>query len=130
MGSENRNSTEEMNEHLNALMTGEVKVEGVEGTVVRRLQEDEAEFKRLDGIISQLSQQLESAKTRAISLQGKREAYIQLLVDEESARRKATEASKHAMRAKFEKLSHEEKKSLGDVLGSSSPALEVLHAKG
>lgn len=118
MGSENRNSTEEMNEYLNGLMTGKVKVEGVEGTVVRRLQEDDAEFKRLDGVISQLSQQLETAKIRAINFQGKREAYIQLLVDEEMERRKKksfTDPTK--IRIKGSILSEDEKNTLGNVLG-------------
>lgn len=118
MGSENRNSTEEINEYLNSLMTGKVKAEGIEGNVVRRLQEYDAEFKRLDGIISQLSQQLETAKTRAINFQGKREAYIQLLVDEEMERRKRksfTDPTKIQFKGAI--LSEDEKNTLGGVLG-------------
>lgn len=130
MGSDNKNSTEEMNEYLNSVMTGKVKVDGVEGTVVRRLQEDDSEFRRLNEIISQLTQQLESARLRSLNLQGRREAYVQLLVDEEMERRKkknVVDPTKVQLRGGI--LSESEKETLGDLLGSPIKEARVVPAQ-
>jgi hypothetical protein len=129
MGSEDKN-TIEMNEYLNSIMTGKVKVEGIEGTVVRRLQEDGAEFQRLEGVISQLTQQLDSARLRSLNLQGRREAYIQLLVDEELERRKrknVTDPTKIHLRGNI--LSEGERETLGDILGSNVTEARLVPAK-
>jgi len=123
-------NVQEANEYIQTALIGTIRLDGLEATILRNLTELNQEALKLAQNIQQATAHLEQAKVQLLTLNGRREGYAQLLVDEESARRKATEASKHTMRAKFEKLSHEEKKSLGDVLGSSSPALEVLHAKG
>jgi len=123
-------NVQEANEYIQTALIGTIRLDGLEATILRNLTELNQEALKLAQNIQQATAHLEQAKVQLLTLNGRREGYAQLLVDEESARRKATEASKYAMQAKFEKLSHEEKKSLGDVLGSSSPALEVLHAKG
>ena len=123
-------NVQEANEYIQTALIGTIRLDGLEATILRNLTELNQEALKLAQNIQQATAHLEQAKVQLLTLNGRREGYAQLLVDEESARRKATEASKHTMRAKFEKLSHEEKKSLGDVLGSPSPALEVLHAKG
>jgi hypothetical protein len=130
MGSEDQKVTADMNEYLNSVLTGKVKMEGIEGTVVRRLQEDDEESRRLESIISQLTQQLDSARLRSLNLQGRREAYIQLLVDEELDRRKRksiSDPTKVQLRGSV--LSEEERSNLGDVLGMNINEAKVVPAR-
>lgn len=122
MGNENT-ETQAMNEYLIQVLTGKVKVAGLEATVVLRMQEDEAESRQLDSVIAQLSQKLESAKLRMLNLQGRREAYIQLLADEEIARRKKAEP---APQSKGVSLSIEDREILSSALGAPISKAEIF----
>jgi len=129
MGSEEQKLTTEMNEYLSRVIEGKVLVEGVEQTVVNRWKQDDSESKQLEQAVSQLTQQLDGVRLRLLHLQGKKEAYIQLLVDEELARKKKKNiADPTKIQIKGSILSEDEKNTLGDVLGMPIAEARVVPA--
>lgn len=105
-------NNQEVNEYMDAVLTGKIKLEGLEAKVVSKLSEMSEEIGKLEKFVGQVSNQLEQAKIRLVNLNGRREGYAQLLVDEEVHRRQSVKEALSPIRAKVVP----QERPLGDVL--------------
>lgn len=117
----------EAREYLENVMRGKTAVQGLERSVVQRLQQTNLESLRMEKEISSLSTAQEQAKRRLYELNGLREGYAQILIEAEDGRRdvKATTPMKAVPENKAHDLDDTECKVLSDLIGRKVDRAEL-----
>lgn len=116
-------NAQEANDYIQAALIGTIKLTGLESTILRNLTELNQETAKLAQNIQQATAHLEQAKVQLLTLNGRREGYAQILVDEEAVRRKKVDL---APQGKEVALSAEDRDILSAALSEQISKAEIF----